>query len=146
MALRKSTGLDTAWRISPTLAAQMEARAQAKTKSSSMEARPSGHLRESIRSPWLACRRWPSRGPWRESHHSASRACARSGIYTRVATYRRGAVEIIAGFPWRDAALRFCGVNATFTENKLACKASLNLYWRDCNSQRPVRATLQCAG
>jgi hypothetical protein len=51
MALRKSTGPATAGRISPALAAQMEARAQAKTTSSSLEARPSGHLRESIRSP-----------------------------------------------------------------------------------------------
>src|SRR5262245_54660405 len=58
--LRKSTGCDAAWRISFTLAAQMEARAHVKTRRSSEEARPSADLRESIRSEIVIARGGPA--------------------------------------------------------------------------------------
>ena len=45
--MRKSTGCDTAWWISLALAGQIKARAHAKTRRTSVEARPSPHLPES---------------------------------------------------------------------------------------------------
>lgn len=57
MVLRKSTGCATAWRISPALAEQMEARAHAKIRNSSVEARPSARFRESTRSQIVVVRR-----------------------------------------------------------------------------------------
>jgi hypothetical protein len=60
MALRKSTGCATAWRISPTLAAQREARAHAKIRSSSVEARSSARLPESISVKDVVMRLWRS--------------------------------------------------------------------------------------